>query len=67
MPVDPTVTRTLQATGPGDAHFGEKFLRRIVDLYVVKELLGHSSIEMTERYAHLAPSARKEAVARLDE
>jgi|GEM_PF-5706486 len=37
-----------------------------VDLYVVKELLGHSSIEMTERYAHLAPSAGKEAVARLE-
>jgi hypothetical protein len=26
-----------------------------------------STIEMTEHYAHLAPSARKEAVARLDE
>ena len=38
-----------------------------VDLYVVKELLGHASIEMTERYAHLAPSAMKEAVALLDE
>jgi integrase len=37
-----------------------------VDLYVVKEQLEHSSIEMTERYAHLAPSTRKEAVARLD-
>jgi hypothetical protein len=29
--------------------------------------MGHSTIEMTERYAHLAPSAMKEAVALLDE
>ena len=47
--------------------FASKLVMKGVDLYVLKELMGHSTIEMTERYAHLAPSARKEAVARLDE
>lgn len=36
-----------------------------VPLEVVKELLGHSSITMTERYAHLAPHRVREAVNRL--
>jgi integrase len=32
------------------------------DLYVIKELLGHSTIQMTERYAHLAPDRKASAV-----
>ncbi|WP_417329215.1 tyrosine-type recombinase/integrase [Halomonas cupida] len=36
-----------------------------VPLEVVKELLGHSSITMTERYAHLAPHRVREAVNQL--
>ena len=36
-----------------------------VPLEVVKELLGHSSITMTEHYAHLAPHRVREAVNRL--
>nr|BDD44126.1 integrase [bacterium] len=38
-----------------------------VELYIVKELLRHSSITQTERYAHLAPSNAASAVTRLDE
>ncbi len=37
-----------------------------VDLIKVRDLLGHSSISMTERYAHLAPYRLHEAVAVLD-
>lgn len=33
----------------------------------VQEVLGHSTIGMTERYSHLAPNAKHEAVALLDQ
>lgn len=33
-----------------------------VDLYTVKELMGHETIEMTMRYAHLAPNKFTEAI-----
>lgn len=37
-----------------------------VDLYVVKEWLGHSSIQVTERYAHLSPSKLAQAALALE-
>ena len=37
-----------------------------VELIKVRDLLGHSSIRMTERYAHLAPNRLHEAVGVLD-
>ncbi|MGQ7937000.1 tyrosine-type recombinase/integrase [Paraburkholderia sp. D1E] len=36
-----------------------------VSLYVVKDLLGHSSVTVTERYAHLAPHVGRSAVQML--
>lgn len=43
-----------------------RLVNRGVDLFVVKEYLGHSTIQVTERYAHLAPNKLAHAVAVLD-
>ncbi len=37
-----------------------------VDLMTVKELLGHKSLKMTERYSHLSPNHKAKAVEVLD-
>jgi site-specific recombinase XerD len=42
--------------------FASRLVTAGIDLYSVMELLGHHSIEMTQRYAHLAPDHLKEAV-----
>lgn len=36
-------------------------------LYLLAELMGHSTLEMTRRYSHLMPSQKQTAVARLQE
>ena len=38
-----------------------------VQLQAVQQLLGHASIKETERYAHLSPHMKRDAVAKLDE
>jgi len=45
--------------------FASRLVMAGVDLYRVRDLLGHGSIEMTERYSHLAPTALAEAVETL--
>jgi integrase len=46
--------------------FASQLVTEGVPLKAIQELLGHATITMTMRYAHLAPSLHIEAVARLD-
>jgi len=38
-----------------------------VDLYIVQELMGLSSIKMVQRYAHLAPDFKRAQVKKIEE
>ena len=46
--------------------YASRLVQAGVDLYTVKELLGHSTFSVTERYAHLNPRKLREAVAVLE-
>lgn len=46
--------------------FASHLVMRGVSLTAVQQLLGHSTQAMTERYAHLTPGVRREAVEVLD-
>jgi integrase len=45
--------------------FASQLVTKGVPLYTVAELLGHSGVEITQRYAHLAPRHKADAVSLL--
>jgi len=47
-------------------HCASKMVQNNIDLYVVKEWLGHSDFKTTQRYAHLAPDNLKAAAREMD-
>jgi integrase len=59
-PRDKVVFHSLRHT------FASWLVQRGVPLYTVASLLGHSSMVMTQRYAHLSPDVRRAAVENID-
>jgi integrase len=48
-------------------HFASRLAQKGVPLNTIRDLLGHGSLSMTLRYAHLSPNQTRDAVAKLIE
>ncbi|MBI5186764.1 MAG: tyrosine-type recombinase/integrase [Nitrospinae bacterium] len=66
--------RACQKTGIMDFHFHDlrhdfasNLVSKGVDIYSVKELLGHKDMKMTVRYAHLSPEKLRRDICVLDD
>src|SRR5947208_4341961 len=46
--------------------FASQFVMAGGDLYILKEILGHKSLNMTQRYAHLSPTYKIKAIDRIN-
>jgi len=46
--------------------FASRLVMRGVDLNTIREILGHSDIKITMRYAHLAPQKKRTKINMLD-
>ncbi|TQF13718.1 site-specific integrase [Myxococcus llanfairpwllgwyngyllgogerychwyrndrobwllllantysiliogogogochensis] len=62
------ITREVGIIGWHDLRhtYGSHLVMRGIPLKVIQELMGHATIDMTERYAHLSPDTRRNAVRVLD-
>lgn len=49
------------------AHVRQQLAKSGSDMYTMSVILGHSSTEMTKRYAHLSEDFNQSAVDRLDD
>ena len=47
--------------------FASQWMMNGGDLYVLKDILGHKSIAMTQRYAHLSPAFKQAMVERMEQ
>lgn len=66
--------KALVRAGLSDLHFHDlrhtfasQWMMSGGELYALKDILGHKSIAMTQRYAHLSPAYRRSMVDRMEQ